>query len=927
MWDRTRLWYIVLAATIYRLGTRLWYIVLAATIYPLGTRLWYIVLAATIYRLGTRLWYIVLAATIYRMINYELTCSIPFYCVQPLINHGSHNFLRYLQRIQWIIIQPPKSLATLLFQLLPVVIISKKMSLKIVCETRHYPSILDSYLGFITKYGLVLPINDRLLEKMPFVATLMSLNTFSAHNMEYFLDKHYNEKSTPQSKRIFNFDKIMFWENKGTKPQEHQTSNVPMAIAILVKLLKASYYEPGHPLHMNLVRFNYSWYGKFFAKGGKHGLSQATPIDLKIHPNFHLRYREMVNLAFDSTNGMKAELNSDNADNYYSLEEVLMALLYDVTPNYHGVQKVRPTFKFTLEECDQINKYLEEKFMLNEDYYGLMMQKGLPVNFSLPKPKSPKEPKPAKEGARKKRKSKKKVTEDKELEVTPIRTRSARQREEQDAEGETNVDDTVTDLGQVVESLEADEDNPQVQEEPATKLSKYERQLARYHKTKSEHRLRFPDSKVQVVHPHNSFAVDLSDEITRVFSYGFELSCLWNSYVRSYGEFHDKHDPLDFYYACSKRTLNDLEFQHTEEWDERTHSTVYAPVQNVIDLVNRTTMVFVKDAKIPPVPNRPVEDIAMGTELIYKAATVENNVEAYSQICKKVIADIGREDQDFVYQLPPSDPEKYHQWLLLQPPLTSAAHIEPPVNEEQEELPSSPVVPKTVWMLEKDYDNDAESVQENQSSEKGEDEDLKPSAVETLPKEVSAVAEDSPMVQTEEPPVIQEVSTDIPAGAEDSPKVQEHGPETPVQTKELQSRLRSQSKKRKTSGVDPDTVEQVEKKKKKPRKALAEEPEESDSSKSTTISEMQAKASKQKKLIQPRKQKEKKTATPKTKGLAKEPEDSDSSESQTLTELHAKASKPRKLIKPRKQKEKKTATPPTKRDISGEYKHPRSNKK
>ena len=268
-----------------------------------------------------------------------------------------------MERLHWIIIEPVKALANLFFAIFQK-FRETKLYMKILLTVRHYPSVFDSYLYFINKYGMVLPINGRLMEKLPFVSCLLCLNPYSKQNMERFLLKHYTDHNIEEKRRKTSF-KSMFWDKPGWTSSDCQTSNVPMAITILIKLVRASYVPNTHIDHFECLKFSFAWYPEYFKKCGKLGLNEDTPIDEEISPDFHDYYREVVNLCFSPLKSM------DCNDRFtYSMEEVLMALLYGRPPKYDGPQTNKPPFKFSDDDYKAIDAYLAKRFFLERDFYG-----------------------------------------------------------------------------------------------------------------------------------------------------------------------------------------------------------------------------------------------------------------------------------------------------------------------------------------------------------------------------------------------------------------------------------------------------------------------------------------------------------------------------------------------------------------------------
>ena len=296
-----------------------------------------------------------------------------------------------MERWHLMIIDPVKALTNLFLTIFPAFCYPTKLYLKILLQVRHYPSIFDSYLSFINKYGFVIPVTGQLKEKMPTVFGLLCLNTYSKDNMEKYLKKHYDDRKLPDKYRKF-FFKSMFWERSGWTSDDHQMTNVPMAMAIIIKLLKA-YYLPADDLeHFQMIQFNYSSYKDLFQKYGKIGLMEDTPINEEISPRFHSHYREVINLCFAPLQSMMTKTTFT-----YSMEEVLMALLYDSTPKYVGPQKQKPPFKFSDDDYTKINTYLMKYFFVEEDYY-YTMERGADLIFA--KDAEKKKPKKEEEGNR-----------------------------------------------------------------------------------------------------------------------------------------------------------------------------------------------------------------------------------------------------------------------------------------------------------------------------------------------------------------------------------------------------------------------------------------------------------------------------------------------------------------------------------------------
>lgn len=247
---------------------------------------------------------------------------------------------------------------------------TENSSVVFVVTSRHHPVVFDEYLSLINKYGLILPITANMAKEMPFVCSLLMMNTFSEDRAHPFLLEEYKRKGVRKGNQHFHWD-IMYYASGN---DNSQVSNVPMAVLLLIFLLKSNHCaEPGTNSYQELIRFNFNGYEKMFKQGSKFGLSEDAPEEnADDFISFYEDYKEIIGLCF-------AHPFAKHWDDWkYSLDEVIYGLFYadsvpddwTYTPAKRGVLK--PNFCLSESMRKNVDDFLKNHFSLVTDYYEFM---------------------------------------------------------------------------------------------------------------------------------------------------------------------------------------------------------------------------------------------------------------------------------------------------------------------------------------------------------------------------------------------------------------------------------------------------------------------------------------------------------------------------------------------------------------------------
>jgi hypothetical protein len=276
--------------------------------------------------------------------------------------------IAYLTRLRILIVNPIKTLQQIYICGIQRGT-NKQIKVTFLMTYRHYPVVFDEYISLVNKYGLILPFTHDMHKKMNQVSMLLRLNTFSESRMKKFLTSEYDRRKTPPKERIMSWKQIMYYDKGGD--ENKQVSNIPMMVLIIHRLLRG-YIEhgPTDSEYQGIIKINTYNYEATFGHTKKFGLDESCPEDGDDF--FYKNYKEILGLCFSHPSA------SEQDEWKYNLDEVIWGMLYaDTVENdykYDELATTKPPFYLTHAQHERINKYVEDNFCLNKDYYHILEQ-------------------------------------------------------------------------------------------------------------------------------------------------------------------------------------------------------------------------------------------------------------------------------------------------------------------------------------------------------------------------------------------------------------------------------------------------------------------------------------------------------------------------------------------------------------------------
>ena len=169
----------------------------------------------------------------------------------------------------------------------------------------------------------------------------------------------------------------------------------------------------------------------------------------------------------------------------------------------------------------------------------------------------------------------------------------------------------------------------------------------------------------------------LQMEMERLQAHAFDMSVLYNSYVRAKAEYPPGEIEEDAL-ACFTSTFQEINANHKRErWIERENEgKITEQILAVIEVTTRLAMV-----KVCEVPNQRYYEqyseyhVPNRTEDIYNAALGSMKDDFY-KMTQTILPVINKDDQPMHKKLPPEDQEGYHEWFTAQPDLTIVPYDE-----------------------------------------------------------------------------------------------------------------------------------------------------------------------------------------------------------------------------------------------------------